>query len=301
MRGRYTWGSEPTPGLGWLGTPTYAVRALLIANGAVFVVQTVLLVLSQMIRDDGLWHAVFDRIFGLRSDGLCSGMVWQPVTYMFLHSANLFHILCNMLALWMFGREVEEQIGSRKFLWLYAAGGLFGAACWLAFNWGGYATLLGASAAVYAVCIAYATLMPDRQITLLLFFILPVTLKAKWWAWVAVAVVAYGSLAESGNGVAHLAHLGGVVVGYVFIKWMGWGEPSRFVEKLRAAVEPLARPAARPTREKDLSPEEFISEKVDPILDKISREGIHSLTREERKILEQSQARMKERSQHPRR
>lgn len=299
MRWRNSWDSDPAPGLGWLRVPTHAVRALLIANGAVFLLQTFLLVSSRMVRGDSQWHTLFDHVFALSGGGLCSGMVWQPVTYMFLHSTGIWHILFNMFALWMFGRDVEDQIGPRKFLQLYFAGGLFGGACWLAFNWGSYAPLLGASAAVYAVLIAFATLVPERQVTLLLFLILPVTMKAKWWAWIAVAFVAYESLAEANGDVAHLAHLGGIVVGYVFIKWMGWGAPSRLVEKLRAALQPLARLIERRQRASNLSPEEFISERVDPILDKISRKGIHSLTLQERKILEQSQAKMKKRPQNP--
>ena len=287
MRWRSSWDSNSTPGLGWLGAPPYAVRALLVANAAVFVLQALL-----------PWPTFFSHIFALSSGGLCSGMIWQPVTYMFLHG-GILHILFNMFALWMFGRNVEEMIGSRKFLQLYFAGGIFGAACWLAFNWNDGVPVVGASGAVYAVLIAFATLVPERPITLLLFFVMPVTLKAKWWAWIAVVLVAYQSLAEANSNVAHLAHLGGIVVGYVFIKWMGWGEPSRPVEKLRDMMHPLARLFARRRQAKEMSSDEFISEHVDPILDKISREGIHSLTRQERKILEQSQAKMTARSQNP--
>jgi membrane associated rhomboid family serine protease len=275
--------------------PTNAVRALLIANGAVFALQTVVLLSSRFIRGDGLWYSLFEQLFALSGGGLRSGMVWQLGTYMFLHSTNILHIVFNLLALWMFGRGVEEQIGTRSFLQLYFTGGLVGALCWLAFNWHGYVPLLGASAAVYAVCIAFATLVPERPITLLLFFVLPVTMKAKWWAWIAVALVAYASVVEKGGGIAHLAHLGGVVVGYVFIKWLGWGEPSRWVEALRLMTRPVARMLEERRRVRNLPPQEFISEQVDPILDKISREGIHSLTRREREILEQAQARMKNR------
>lgn len=286
-------------GLGWLGMPTNAVRALLIANLAVFALQTLLLVTSNLIRGDGLWHLQFDRIFALSGGGLRSGMVWQLGTYMFLHTANILHILFNLLALWMFGRDVEEQIGTRRFLQLYFGGGLVGAVCWLAFNWQGQGLLLGASAGVYAVCIAFATLVPERMITMLLFFVVPVTMKAKWWAWIAVALLAYASVAEANSGIAHLAHVGGAVVGYVFIKWLGWGETSRFVELLRAAARPVTRLLEERRRRESMPPEEFISTQVDPILDKISRQGIHSLTREERRILQQAQVKMKERSQSP--
>ncbi|MBI5821112.1 MAG: rhomboid family intramembrane serine protease [Verrucomicrobia bacterium] len=299
MRRRASWETGDAGGLGWLGMPTSAVRALLIANLAVFVLQTLLLVASNLIRGDGLWHSQFDRIFALSGGGLRSGMVWQLGTYMFLHTANILHILFNLLALWMFGRDVEEQIGTRRFLQLYFGGGLVGAVCWLAFNWQGHGLLLGASAAVYAVCIAFATLVPERMITMLLFFVVPVTMKAKWWAWIAVALLAYASVVETNSGIAHLAHVGGAVVGYVFIKWLGWGETSRFVETLRAAARPVTRLFEERRRRESMPPEEFISTQVDPILDKISRQGIHSLTREERRILQQAQVKMKERSQSP--
>lgn len=296
MRRRDSWNSDEARGLSWLGMPPTAVRTLLVANAAVFALQTVALLSSRFIRGDGLWYSLFEQLFALSGGGLRSGMVWQLGTYMFLHSTNILHIMFNLLALWMFGRDVEEQIGTRSFLQLYFTGGLVGALCWLAFNWHGHAPLLGASAAVYAVCIAFATLVPERPITLLLFFVLPVTMKAKWWAWIAVALVAYASVVETGSGIAHLAHLGGVVVGYVFIKWLGWGEPSRWVETLRTMARPVTRRLEERRRVRDLPPQEFISEQVDPILDKISREGIHSLTRRERETLEQAQARMKKRS-----
>ncbi|MCX6910834.1 MAG: rhomboid family intramembrane serine protease [Verrucomicrobia bacterium] len=295
MRRYRAWGMEETPRFGWMSTPTSAVRVLLIANVAVFVVQTLLLVTGQLLGGGASWHALFDRVFALSGGGLRSGMVWQLGTYMFLHSVNILHIIFNLLALWMFGRDVEEWIGPRRFVQLYFAGGLVGALCWLAFNWHSPVPLIGASAAVYAVCIAFATLMPERQITMLLFFDVPVTMKAKWWGWMAVALVAYASVVETGSDIAHLAHLGGVVVGYVFIKWLGWGEPSRFVDALQAAARPITRMLEERRRIKNMPPEEFISQEVDPILDKISREGIHSLTRAERAVLEQAQAKMKSR------
>ena len=277
--------------------PTSAVRALLIANAAVFAIQTLLLVLSKLIRGDLLWYSLFDHAFALSGGGLRSGMVWQLGTYMFLHSTHILHIVFNLFALWMFGRDVEEHIGPRRFLQLYFTGGLVGALCWLAFNWHGFAPLIGASAAVYAVCIAFATLVPERSITILLFLVIPVSMKAKYWAWTAVAFVAYASVAETGSDIAHLAHLGGVVVGYMFIKWLGWGAPSRAVEALQTMARPVTRLLEQRHQKRNMPPDQFISSQVDPVLDKISRQGIHSLTRHERAILEQAQAVMKERSQ----
>jgi membrane associated rhomboid family serine protease len=291
---RGTWDTDERPGLGWLGAPTPVVRVLLIANLAVFVVQTLLLIAGRAAPAMTGWGSQFTGWLALSGDGVRSGWGWQFGTYMFLHS-GIWHLLLNMLMLWMFGMEVEQTLGARRFMRLYVGGGLLGAFCWLAANWHGPACLLGASAAVSAVMIAFATLMPERPITVLLFFIVPLTMKAKWWAWISVGIVAYSSMVDAGGGVAHLAHLGGVVVGYVYVKLLGWGKPSRAMDAVTMLVmRPFVLLARRRRRPRELSREEFVSQKVDPILDKIAREGIHSLTRQERKTLEEARAKMGE-------
>ncbi len=292
---RGTWDTDERPGLGWLGAPTPVVKVLLIANLVVFGVQTLLLIAGQTAPAMAVWSSKVSWWFGLSGNGLRSGWVWQPGSYMFLHS-GIWHVLLNMLMLWMFGMEVEQHLGPRRFVRLYLWGGLVGAFCWLAANWHGSAYLVGASAAVSAVMIAFATLMPDRPITMLLFFIVPLTMKAKWWAWVSVGIVAHFSMADSGGGVAHLAHLGGIIVGYVYVKLLGWGKPSRLVDMITMVVtRPFVLLARRRRKPRELSRDEFVSQEVDPILDKIAREGIHSLTRHERKILEQARAKMGQR------
>jgi hypothetical protein len=132
--------------------------------------------------------------------------------------------------------------------------------------------------------IAFATLFPDREITLLVFFILPVTLKAKYMALIAIAFDIAPLLAGADVGVAHLAHLGGMLVGYLYIKQLGYGTPPRWLltlQRVGAALTPRWRP-----HPSDLSPDEYMRDVVNPILDKIAREGMQSLTRRERRILE---------------
>jgi len=295
MRRRDYWEGRDTPGLGFLGPPTPVVKVLLLANVGVFLLQTVLVLAGRSAGSGMAWSHVFDEWFALSGEGLASGKLWQVATYMFLHG-GLLHLLLNMLALWIFGNDVEQHLGSRLFVRLYALGGLVGAGFWLAANAFTPSFLVGASAAVGAVLIAFATLFPERPITLLLFFVLPVTMKAKWWAWIAVALVGYSSLMDTSSGVAHLAHLGGIVVGYVFVKWLGWGEPSWPVEKLQAALRPLTRWWQRRREARQVTGEQFLAEQVDPILDKISRKGIGSLTPRERRILEQAQGVLRDRS-----
>jgi hypothetical protein len=140
---------------------------------------------------------------------------------------------------------------------------------------------------VLTCVIAFATLFPNREITLLLFFILPVTLKAKYMALIAIAFDVFPLLSGADGGVAYLAHLGGAAFGYLYIKQLGYGTTPTWLLRLQRVGRSL-----RPRRRREDSPtrydssEEFIRKEVDPILDKIAREGMHSLTRRERKILE---------------
>jgi hypothetical protein len=144
---------------------------------------------------------------------------------------------------------------------------------------------MGASAAVLACVIAFATLFPEREITLLVFFVLPVTLKAKYLALIAVALDLAPLLSHEVTQVAHLAHLGGALLGYLYIKALGYGPTPRWLRWWQSATQAL-RARRRQPPGRPLSHEEFIRQEIDPILDKISREGLQSLTRRERKILE---------------
>lgn len=261
---------------GWIGQFGSVTQLLIWVTAAVFIVQ----LLAQMLR----WH-VMEDLFALSASQLRRGFFWQPVTYMFLH-ADFWHILFNLLFLWFFGREVEYFIGPKYFTRLYFFGGLAGAALWLAFNWSGAGTVIGASAAVLACVIAFATLFPDREVTLLLFFFIPVRLKAKYLALIAVAVDLIPILTHADSPIAHSAHLGGAALGYVYIKSLGYGVAPRWLLWWQD-FRNLFKRRPRPTRaRRRASREEFIREQIDPILEKISREGMQSLTREERKILE---------------
>lgn len=218
----------------------------------------------------------------LSGDGVRQGFIWQPLTYMFLHDThNLWHIIFNLFTLWFLGREVEYFIGPKYFTRLYFLGGLAGAGLWLVFNFHTPAFVQGASAAVLACVIAYATLFPDREV---LVFFIPV--RARILALILVAFDVVPLMMQEGGGVAHLAHLGGAAFGYLYIKQLGYGTTPIWLLRLQRfgrSLRPHRRSGTAPRYE---SSEEFIRRKVDPILDKIAREGMQSLTRQERKILE---------------
>jgi membrane associated rhomboid family serine protease len=211
---------------------------------------------------------------------------------MFLHY-DIWHILVNMLFLWFFGKEVEYFIGPKHVTRLYLGAGIAGAAFWLLFNFTSAASVLGASAAVLGCVIAFATLFPDRDVTLLVFFVLPVTLRAKYLALIVIAFDIVPLLHGTATSVAHLAHLGGAAFGYVYIKQLGYGTTPRWLLWLQDITGRMkSRPLPTP---RNMSSEEFIREQVDPILDKIAREGMQSLTRRERKILESAKDLMQKR------
>jgi hypothetical protein len=165
--------------------------------------------------------------------------------------------------------------------------------------------VVGASAGAFGLVAAFAVLFPERELTLLLFFIIPIRLSARALLMVSVVLAVMGivfSKSIFGGNIANAAHLGGMLAGVVFVRWFirdhrwqsdrssRWTGSGEFIARWAGKI-PLWRSAADEPEE-DLSTDEFVKSEVDPILDKISRHGIQSLTERERKILEQARDRM---------
>jgi membrane associated rhomboid family serine protease len=197
------------------GPLTPAVKALIIANVVVFLATTFLPIVTVIL---GLSpEIVFGRFW-----------VWQPVTYMFVHG-GLLHLLFNMLALWLFGVELERYWGTHAFARYYFVTGV-GAGLTLlvlsllpaAFAEVMYRSItVGASGSIYGLLLAYALRFPDRPI--LMFFLFPV--PAKFFVMIIGAIAFYLSVVDTRGGIAHVAHLGGLVIGYFYLKG-GSGGPS---------------------------------------------------------------------------
>jgi len=180
----------------------------------------VVLFFGQLFTDPYRWGLTWT--LGLRPADVYGGLqVWELVTYMFLH-AGVFHILFNMLALWMFGTDLERRWGGQRFLKFYFVTGIgagiltvlfsllpFGFAAQLR-----YATIIGASGAVYGLLLAYALYYPDRPIYMYLLFPIP----AKYFVMLMGLLAFYASMAER-NGVANATHLGGLLIAYLYLKW----------------------------------------------------------------------------------
>ena len=193
------------------GPLTPAVKALIAVNVAAFVASLALPAITLQL--------------GLRpADVLERLAIWQPFTYMFLHG-GIFHILFNMLALWMFGVELERMWGTRYFLKFYFVAGVGAAATTLLLSfWPGafgnelyYSLTIGASGAVYGILLGYARYFPDRPIYL--YFVFPI--PAKYFVMIIGAISLFSAMGASGGGIAHTTHLGGLVAAYLFIKGGG--------------------------------------------------------------------------------
>lgn len=241
---------------------------------------------------------------GLSTAGLKAGHVWQLLTFQFLHGGFL-HLFFNLLTLWFFGRPVEERLGSRSFLKLYfisgAAGGLLQAGLgFIAPRYFGSIPTFGASAGICGLISAFALIEPLAEIRL--WCVLPI--KAKHLLWFGGGVALFFTLVPSDSGVAHAAHLGGYLAGIAYMRWdaarpaVKWN-PLQGRRRKRQLVQAAAQISrwrdAREQSPAELPPEEFISREVDPILDKISAHGIHSLTPRERQILEAARSKMAKR------
>ncbi len=144
--------------------------------------------------------------------------VWQFATYIFLH-ANLIHLIFNMFVLWMFGPEVESVLGTRRFTRFYFICGIGAALCSVLF-YPPYTLIMGASGAIFGLMVAFGMLFPERVITLLLFFVLPVNMKAKHLVLVFAGIELLFVISNvRGDFVAHFAHLGGALCGYLYMIW----------------------------------------------------------------------------------
>lgn len=160
------------------------------------------------------------------------GALWQLVTYMFLHDpVGFFHILFNMLTLWMFGADLERDWGTKPFLQYYFLCGVGAGLCDVAANalagsW--FTRTIGASGAIYGLLLAYGVMYPNR--TVLFNFLFP--MPAKYFVLILGVIAFLSSMSVSGSGISHVAHLGGMVFGYLYLKRRGLN-PANLFGRLR--------------------------------------------------------------------
>ncbi len=280
MRGpvRQPTSSEFRSGFGPFGyrlTPW--IKRLIIANAVVYVL---------------IWTRAVPFQFAVDRFGFNVSQVltepWTIITYMFVH-AGFFHVFLNMLMLFFFGPRLEDRWGGREFIKYYAICGVGGALFTLVFGGG---TIVGASGAVFGVMLAYALNWPDTLVWIWAIF----PIKVKYLVLILGAISFFSAFGpgSASDGIAHFAHLGGLVVGFVYLK-RGWQVQARWrslkkrVNKRRLKVVPGGSGSTQSSggRSAQADEEARMLEVVDKLLDKIKAQGIDSLTPEERRFLDE--------------
>ena len=243
----------------------------------------------------------------LSSIGIKAGMYWQIITSMFMHG-SFMHILVNMWGLYLFGSLITPHLKTARFLTMYFISGICGSVLWLIFNWNTPSLVVGASGALFGVLIATAMLEPNKEFIMLLF---PVPMKAK--TLVAVyAVVEILSAPSSAGNVAHLAHIGGLIGGYIYIsifcrKMIIWEPLGFLLPKRKFGGQKTSSkgwtikttPLKFKTKDFDFEEKDLntpVSQKeLDYLLDKVSQHGINSLSEAEMATLRQAREQMRKR------
>lgn len=252
---------RPVSGPDWSG----AVKWLMIANGACYVAQQ-------------FAPGFFIQNLGLVPyDVLTRHAYWQPLTYFFLHG-GVFHLLFNMLALWMFGKPLEAQWGTREFLKYYFLMGIAAGLFTILVAPGSRVPSIGASGAIYALLIGFAMMYPDT--TVYLYFLVPVTAKQMVILFAGVELLTSLSSNPYQGGVAVFAHLGGMVAGFLYLRY--WQE---FKIRLKNRFRGFGASSARKAPKFTVHEPEDLSREVDRILDKILLKGAASLTEEEQETM----------------
>lgn len=149
---------------------------------------------------------------------------WQLGTYIFLHG-SFFHLLFNLFALWMFGCQLERQWGTKNFIKYFFVTGIGAGICYAIVMSGQLSPVIGASGAIYGILLAYGLIFPNQMVYVWLLF----PMRARTFVIIFGAIELYASIAAPGGGIAHVAHLGGMLFGYIYINYM------RILQKLYTA------------------------------------------------------------------
>ena len=254
----------------WTESRRVVLLALIALNVAGFITQFFL---------DAFEPGFVQDYLALSKNGVQDAYAWQFITAMLLY-ANPWHFLGNLLILYVLGRDIESILGQRHFLYLFLSGAIGGELGHL-FLMPPETLLYAASGGVAAVLIAYATILPELDLIDWRVWRLSFHCKAKHVARVLMFLSLVMLAIDRNGAVMHSAIPGGLVAGWLYSNLLGFGHASwlrRLLQRRREAVERVER----------MTPSEFIEHEIDPLLEKIARKGMHSLTRAERRLLSQA-------------
>lgn len=273
---------------------TSALTWLLAVIAAGFILQNI------SLRWFNAESAVVNSI-ALTIQNVAAGKLWTLLTYAFVHSVDgfpyLLHIVGNLAGIYFIGRELIPVMGERRFLGLFFASVFVGGLTWVAAHWQTGGVALGATAGLCGLLVTYAGFFPQRQVTFLLFFIFPITLKPKFLTLAVLGLELCGFVfyeiigAVSPFNIAHSAHLGGMLAGWIYFKYLHEAEWQAPWRKTAAAI-PTHAPAVPPepsTASASGQPDRAaLRIEIDRILDKINSHGFGALTPEEKRLLDEA-------------
>ncbi|HEY0947447.1 MAG TPA: rhomboid family intramembrane serine protease [Opitutaceae bacterium] len=242
--------------------------------------------------------SVVEQFAALSASGLRGGQVWTLLSYALLHGGPL-HLLGNGLAIFFLGRELAPLLGERRIAWLSVSAVVVGGLVWFAANYSHGGQLVGASAIAMAFLTVFACLFPHREITFLIFFIIPITVRPIWILCVLGGLDLIGFLffeipgGAYAGGIAHSAHIGGMIIGWLYFRYVHqreWRSPDRAseIELPRWFRKSRKADAPSPAYKVNLTNREDLKAEVDRILDKINSEGFGALTPEEKRLLDEA-------------
>jgi len=244
-----------------------AIKILIIANVAVFLLENLL----------GI-EQLFNNYLGLVPSLVINDFyIWQLFTYMFLHG-GLWHLLINMVVLWMFGSEIERYWGRKEFLGYYFITGIGSGILTTAFSYSSTIPIVGASGAIYGVLLAYGMMFPNRIIYL--YFLIPV--KVKYFVLFIGGVAFFSSIADKGSSISHLTHLTGMLIGYIYMK------SNVRISNLSKSFGDLKIKREVKKAERVRKSYDNLRQEIDSILDRINEVGYENLTDDEKHILEEA-------------
>lgn len=255
------------------------VRSLLMANGIIFAVFFV----ARLLGIAPIYHLASLLVLIPEQ----AWQVWRLVTYAFLHLSPM-HFLFNMLMLWMFGDELANWMGHKRFLILYFMGAVVAALFSVPFyaaNVIGHSThILGASGALFALLVAYAKYFPERQI--LIFFVFPMRIKYAIWVFIGIDLM----FANTGSGVAHFTHLGGALAGWLYMS----GADTFY--KIKDKITAKSHNDGALTGHVGFLDDQ---KELDTILEKVAQQGMKSLNADEVEFLQKASAKRRPPRKHP--
>lgn len=268
-------------------SPYPALKAIILITIGVFIAQAIL---------DIWFHKPFIEAIGaLSPKTFKQGFIWRFLTYGFIHGSFL-HIFFNMLVIFFLGRILEPVLGSKRFLQVYLFSIILGGITWLLVNYGKNEMLVGASAGGFGLMTLFCLMHPDRPITVLLFFIIPLSIRPRILLWSLLIVELFLFFFYEIPGrtiVASSAHLGGILAGFItfqlYVRNLFKTSFSKVqIESPTWLKGKVIHKADRAQFTLNITNKEFLKQEVDRILDKINHQGFGSLTQEEKDILDKA-------------